>query len=150
MSKLQGIVNASNEINGVISLNSGSETDGILHGTVNIRNTLIGEISQAEKERVNDFLQGSVNVSSTLNGEILPQTGEGVNDYLQGEIQASFKPIENVPQKYEGSYEIDPLKRQQIFPTKDKIMTDDIKVLGIYYHEVTNTNGGKTITIGRD
>ena len=150
MPEIEGVVNIGSEINGGISLRSGSGADNSLHGTVNIGNAVIGEISQGHKERVNDFLQGTVSTNSTVNGEMLPEVGERVDDYLHGDIHASFTPIENIPQNYEGSYEIDPLKRQQILLTKDKIMTQDLKVLGIYYYETTNLNGGKTVTIGRD
>lgn len=73
-----------------------------------------------------------------------------VGDTLQGQIGAVFKPLENVPQNYTGSYEVDPLKTAQVLPTKDKLMVDDLTVQGIYYYEVTNDTGGSTVTIGRD
>ena len=73
-----------------------------------------------------------------------------ISGKIQGQISASFKPLENVPQTYTGSYEIDPLKTAQVLPTKDKLMVDDLTVQGIYYYEVTNDTGGSTVTIGRD
>ncbi len=69
---------------------------------------------------------------------------------LYGRIGASISPLENKPQSYTGSYEIDPLKTAQVLPTKDKLMIDDLTVLGIYYYEVTNAQGGYTVTIGRE
>ena len=84
-----------------------------------------------------------------LRGKI-GSANSAVGDVLQGHIGASFKPLENVPQKYTGSYEVDPLKTAQVLPTKDKLMVDDLTVQGIYYYEVTNDTGGSTVTIGRD
>ena len=84
-----------------------------------------------------------------LRGKI-GNTNSAVGDVIQGQISASFKPLENVPQTYMGSYEIDPLKAAQVLPTKDKLMVDDLTVQGIYYYEVTNEQGGSTVTIGRD
>lgn len=49
---------------------------------------------------------------------------------------------------YEGSYNVTPRKREQVLHTKDKSMSQDVKVFAIPYNEVSNPFGGKTITIG--
>ena len=49
---------------------------------------------------------------------------------------------------YEGDYTVVPLKREQVFDTKDHKMTDDMTVLAINYSEVLNAGGGLTVNIG--
>ena len=95
-------------------------------------------------------LQGVLTVNKTLRCVLNPESGEAIKDYLSGEIHATLEPLPHKPVKYEGSYEIDPLKTMQVLSTKDKVMTEDMTVLGIYYYEVTNETGGNTVTIGRD
>lgn len=50
--------------------------------------------------------------------------------------------------KYDGSYEITPKVAAQTFDTAYKVMTDDLTVLEIPYHETTNPSGGYTVIIG--
>ena len=137
-------------ISGEILSHSGIRTVNFLQGNVNVGNAVHGEISSGHKERVGDYLQGAVTAGSAVHGEMLPKAGMPADDYLQGKIHASIEPVENLPRNYEGSYEIDPAKSRQVLPTKDKLMREDMTVLGIYYYEVTNEQGGKTVTIGRD
>lgn len=137
-------------ISGKILPQAGTRASNIIQGNVNVRSSIHGEVSSSPKERVKDYLQGAVTIGSAVSGEMLPKAGMPADDYLQGEIHASIEPIENLPQNYEGIYEIDPTKNRQILPTKDKLMLQDMTVLGIYYYEVTNEQGGKTVTIGRD
>lgn len=49
---------------------------------------------------------------------------------------------------YEGSYEVTPRKVEQILPTKNKSMLDNVTVFSIPYVEVSNLGGGLTATIG--
>lgn len=49
---------------------------------------------------------------------------------------------------YEGEYEITPMVTAQTMPTKNKTLTEDLTVLAIPYHDVSNTAGGRTIYIG--
>lgn len=51
-------------------------------------------------------------------------------------------------EKYTGSYTVKPLVSEQTLATKDKVMTDDVTVLEIPYSEVSNNEGGCTVTIG--
>lgn len=48
---------------------------------------------------------------------------------------------------YEGAYEADALFSEQVFPTRDKRMTDDFTVHAINYTEAPN-DYGITVTIG--
>lgn len=54
----------------------------------------------------------------------------------------------NNVEKYTGSYTVKPLVSEQTLATKDKVMTDDVTVLEIPYSEVSNNEGGCTVTIG--
>lgn len=49
---------------------------------------------------------------------------------------------------YTENYEVTPSTMTQILKTKNKSMTDDVKVESIPYAEVTNTSNGITVTIG--
>lgn len=55
----------------------------------------------------------------------------------------------NNAEKYTGSYTVKPLVSEQTLATKDKVMTDDVTVLEIPYSEVSNNEGGCTVTIGQ-
>ena len=81
--------------------------------------------------------------------EAISATGAGRTLIEDGEFVVGPK-LGNSSLYYEGSYEIDPKKAAQVLSTKDRVLTNDITVLGIYYYEVTNDTGGKTVTIGRD
>lgn len=62
---------------------------------------------------------------------------------LEGTVQAGGSyPL------YEGSYEVEPSAGTQVLATRNRLMTEDIRVKEIAYQEVTNASGGKTITIG--
>ena len=49
---------------------------------------------------------------------------------------------------YNGSYEVIPRINPQNLPTRDKHLAKDILVHAIPYHEVENTERGKTAIIG--
>lgn len=49
---------------------------------------------------------------------------------------------------YVGDYTIIPDFTQQVMPTNDKHMTDDVTIESIPYSEVANQSGGLTINIG--
>lgn len=51
---------------------------------------------------------------------------------------------------YTGEYEVTPKVESQTMPTKDKHMTDDVKINAIPYFEVSNNAGGVTIYIGKE
>lgn len=51
---------------------------------------------------------------------------------------------------YEGDYEVTPRLVEQVLPTKDKSMLDDVTVNPIGVDRVSNPSGGKTVTIGAD
>lgn len=49
---------------------------------------------------------------------------------------------------YEGDYEVTPRVYQQVLPTQDKLMINDVTVLEIPVLTVLNHAGGYTATIG--
>ena len=49
---------------------------------------------------------------------------------------------------YEGAYEVDPRKVEQVLETKDKSMEQDVIVHPIFYVETSNLGGGLTAIIG--
>ena len=50
---------------------------------------------------------------------------------------------------YEGEYIVTPkVSDEQVLPTKNKSMQDDVTVLKVPYEEVTNLGGGYTAVIG--
>lgn len=50
---------------------------------------------------------------------------------------------------YEGSYEVDPRKVEQVLETANKSMADDVTVNAIFYSEVSNPYGD-TVFIGME
>lgn len=132
---------------GVLTGTSG-QVKGSLQGSIMAVGSLSGNVDGEADSKASNILQGEISGGS-ISGSVGRKTGTASN-ILQGDVSTSIKPVENYPLPYTGSYEIDPLKREQVLPTESKVMTQDLKVLGIYYYEVTNNNGGKTVTIGRD
>lgn len=55
---------------------------------------------------------------------------------------------EYIGEVYEGAYEVTPSGSFQLLPTADRVLTDDILVHPIPYSEVSNAQGGLTVTIG--
>lgn len=49
---------------------------------------------------------------------------------------------------YTGNYEVQPKITEQILKTKNKSMLDDVTVYQIPFKEVSNPEGGTTVTIG--
>lgn len=57
-------------------------------------------------------------------------------------------PVHDKYPEYEGSYLVTPRKVEQNLLTRQKSMERDLTVEAINYLEVTNPEGGKTVTIG--
>lgn len=51
---------------------------------------------------------------------------------------------------YTGDYEVTPRKVEQVLPTDNKGMRDDVTIHAIYRAEVINPSGGITVTIGNE
>lgn len=48
---------------------------------------------------------------------------------------------------YEGEYDVTPKVREQVLPTKNKSMREDLTIYAIPYSEVSNPEGGETVNI---
>lgn len=83
--------------------------------------TLAGKITTAKK------LSGKINAAITFTGVM-------------------SKPIGYVD--YDGSYEVTPKVSAQSLQTKDKHLTDDIKIKSIPFFNAGNETGGSTVYIG--
>lgn len=53
-----------------------------------------------------------------------------------------------VPEEYEGPYSVVPKLTEQVLATQGKLMTDDVEIAEITVWEVSNPQGGVTVTIG--
>ena len=49
---------------------------------------------------------------------------------------------------YSGSYSVTPKVTEQVLPTKDKSMLDDVTIFQVPFQETDNPSGGKTVVIG--
>lgn len=58
--------------------------------------------------------------------------------------------IDSEYEQYQGSYEVTPMRAEQVLATANKVMTKDVKVKEIPYSAVSNTAGGQTFYIGRE
>jgi len=86
-------------------------------------------------------LGGEVTIDGQLNGKMK------IEGSLSGDISSGGSGI----RPYEGDYQITPLvNSDQIFPTKNTRMTDDLTVYKTPTYEVTNPQGGMTLIIGDD
>lgn len=66
-------------------------------------------------------------------------------------IQIGFSQIQLVKEfgeAYEGDHIITPSRAEQIMPTKNKQMTDNVTVEAIPFYEVGNNSHGTTFIIG--
>lgn len=64
---------------------------------------------------------------------------------LRGRLTTSARNVE----VYSGEYNVTPKAWEEtVLPTADKLLTDDVRVFEIPYAEVSNIQGGYTVTIG--
>lgn len=61
----------------------------------------------------------------------------------------TVKPLVGDVEKYDGSYDVEPLPEAQSLPTAKRYCTDDIYVRAIPFYEVSNTSGGTTVIIDK-
>jgi hypothetical protein len=70
-------------------------------------------------------------------------------------LGVDFGEVQNVTEyvggeKYDGDYIITPKIEEQMMPTKDKVLTDNVVVKSIPIYRVTNQTGGTTIYIAKE
>lgn len=64
---------------------------------------------------------------------------------IQGRIATVFVAS---GESYSGEYTVSPAFSQQVLPTKDKLLNNNITVNAISVYKTTNASGGNTIVIG--
>ena len=85
-------------------------------------------------------LAGGLSDVGKLTGQIT-----GINPLIiSGEISDDLL----AANKYTGEYTVIPRKVEQVLPTSDKLMVDDLTVDAINYSRVDNPAGGLTVNIG--
>lgn len=99
---------------------------------------------------------------NAITGEIKSQTGTLIGDLartqgLTGQLTQEVCLIGNLATaytsasvKYEGEYEVIPTVEGLELETRDKYMTDDVKIRAIPFYEVSNQSGGNTVYIAGD
>lgn len=83
-------------------------------------------------------LTGTISGSQTLTGQISQEisiVGNLATAYSFGSV------------KYDGDYEITPTVNGLTMETKDRYMTENVKIHAIPFFEVGNTSGGNTVYI---
>ena len=86
-------------------------------------------------------LSGIVEIETELNGAM------EIEGSLSGDVSSGGSGI----RPYEGGYQITPLvNSDQIFPTKNTRMTDDLTVYKVPTYEVTAPTGGTVLIIGEE
>lgn len=115
-----------------------------LFGTVERNGSLKGRIKNTAR------LVGTIESNRSLKGRIINEArlvgNIGRNKNLKGRIV--IQPNKTGHDEYIGSYEVIPKIADQLLPTKEKYLQDDIKIKSIPYYEVSNNNGGITVIIG--
>ena len=87
----------------------------------------------------------------SLTGKISGKQGLKAGILSKGELTghtnvSTVYTAQNEP--YTGPYSVTPSTESETLHTKDMLMTDDVIILEIPFHVVTNNSGGMTATIG--
>ena len=65
-----------------------------------------------------------------------------------GEVHTITRYVGGEP--YAGDYVVTPKVEAQTFPTKEKVMVDDMTITAIPFFSVSNTSGGNTVYIAKE
>lgn len=88
---------------------------------------------------VNGTIRGTLSLGKTLKGSLAGR------NTISGTLAVGKREAEI----YTGEYTVTPKPwEEQVLPTADKLMTGDVTVFEIPYAQVTNIQGGYTVTIG--
>lgn len=91
------------------------------------------------KQKINASISGKRELTGSINR----------NETVSGNVNVGQVYTQNVDE-YTGDYDVTPKAIAQVLETKQKLMTDDVRIRKIPFHEVSNPHGGTTITIGKD
>ena len=96
------------------------------------------------------MITGIVKKGSNIEGTIRQSTiSVETSNIVKGIINVAEMP-EPQYEEYSGSYDINPTKTKQVLATQYKLMSQDLSVSAIAYHEKITATGGKIVTIGSD
>ena len=87
-----------------------------------------------------------INLSIDTSTVTLPLSLGVSNTSVAMEVSPPFMPV--YPDAYAGPYTVTPRFVSQTLETEHKSMTDDVTVLEIPVHRVSNEAGGVTVSIG--
>ena len=83
-----------------------------------------------------DKLYGSVIRKQNISGSIV------LKQSISGVLSLPYS-----ANRYSGKYEVTPTIDGEVLETANKMMIDDVTIHAIPYQDVTNPQGGRTITI---
>ena len=86
-----------------------------------------------------DILKGTLSPVASMKGIL------SASVTLSGKLTVPYRVV---PNPYQGEYTVEPGWESQTLETQNKTLTDDITVNAIYFSEVSNPSGGKTVYIG--
>ena len=95
---------------------------------------------------ITGIVSEGVNISGTIRQSV---DSTPASSTVNGSISVAEMPGPGY-EEYSGFYEIEPVKTQQVLTTQYKLMSQDLLIHGIYYHEEMTPAGGKIVTIGSD
>lgn len=128
---LAGVLYSCGTVRGKI--NSHLVLSGVIAGVSNSEDLAMNGVLESDSGVLIGKLYSCGTISGTINSHLV----------LSG-IVAMTPNLED----YVGNYTIIPDFTQQVMPTNDKHMTDDVTIESIPYSEVANQSGGLTINIG--
>ena len=96
--------------------------------------------------------ESSLSERMTLSTEWLIPTGEHNEYYVvfTAKWVSDRKTAGGTGDPYAGDYIVIPKVTEQVLPTSEKYMEDDVTIKSIPYFEVSNTAGGGTVYIGSE
>lgn len=112
------------------------------------KNTAPGKLVDAlvVKEVFQSVSEGKGKIASAITDKGVETDAEAAFDTMAeniGKIEGG-----EAGETYDGDYTVTPRVFEQNLATKAKVMADNVTVLAIPYSEVSNSEGGKTVTIG--
>ena len=84
------------------------------------------------------------------NTKFFPKLGECIEVVRGDDGNGIFFDNRPTPEMYNGEYMVTPSPEAQVLETAKKIMKDDVTVKKIPFYNVSNTDGGSTVYIGKE
>lgn len=107
-----------------------------INGSLSVQGELVSSLPDKKPLDLNGHMS-NVAVLSASSEELEPK-----------ELTGYLSIPERIGETYKGSYEVIPSADFQLLPTADCTLSDDVLIHPIPYSEVSNEQGGITVTIG--